>query len=312
MALKRQEVIQIRTAVRALQSNEPAVRVETFISRALGLNPVQQAQYFPAPDPAGLLNLAVAHLTKEREKILRDECHIPDFIVYQDARNKPTVAGFGTYLTGLPIPAKARGRLAHHRDVRTALRRMRNGHDLEAVAAAVMNVHCDYGEATRGSGDQGIDAIGWKRLVSIDPSFADGAFDPKSPLPGDKAFLFASSKAFTDGRTGSPSAISPAHIRELVGGWVIQRTSVAQWQKVGIKMLSPVQMVLVTTYRLSAEAKTEARELGVQVWGIPELIYLICLTAPDTVFDPQNNHTFSTPAFNTWWRLRNQTRLMSV
>jgi hypothetical protein len=254
----------------------------------------------------------VAHLTKEREKILRDECQVPEFAVYQDAQSIPHVAGFDTYLATKNLDARMRGRLAHHQAIRTILRRMQRGHNLEALAAAIMNAHCGYGEATRGSGDQGIDAIGWRPLVIIDPCFSEGAFEPETVLPGDKVFLFASSKASTDGGTGAPSLISPAHIRELVGGWTIQRSSVAKWQGVGIRMLTPVQMVLVTTYRLSMEAKAECRTLGVQVWGIPELIYLICLAAPDAVFDAANNYAFSTPAFNAWWGLRNQSRLMAV
>jgi hypothetical protein len=311
MALSPQEVRQIITAVRALPLNAPSVPVEDFIGGVLQLNMVQQAQYFPNPDPAGLLSVAVSRLTKNREKMLRYECQVPDFAVYEDAQKKPHVAGTDTYLTLKAVDPKLRGRLAHHKTIRTALRGMRVGHDLEALAAAIMNAHCDYGEATQGSGDQGIDAIGWKKLLLIHPCFSDGDFEPKGPPPGDKVLLFASSKAFTDGRAGPPGTISPAHIRELVGGWVIQRSSVAQWQKVGIRMLSPVQMVLVTTYRLSPQAKIECRELGIQVWGIPELIYLICLAAPDTVLDPANNHAFSAPAFNAWWQLRNQSRLMA-
>jgi hypothetical protein len=155
-----------------------------------------------------------------------------------------------------------------------------------------MNVECDYGEATRGSGDQGIDAIGWKQLVLIEPSFSDGDIRPNEVLPGEKVFLFASSKAFTISRR-NPPLIKPAHIRELVGGWAIQRSSVGKWRSVGIRMLTPVQMILVTTYRLSLDAKAECRELGVQVWGIPELIYLICIAAPNTVFNPAANHAFS-------------------
>jgi hypothetical protein len=312
MALTNQEVRRITAAVRALAFNAPPARAEDFIAQTLGLNPAQQAQYFPNPDPTGLTGIAVGYLTEERETILRDQCQIPSFAVYQDQQNVFQVAGLDTYLTARQVPARTRGRLAHHRDVRAALRRMQNGHDLEALAAAIMNVHCGYGEATRGSGDQGIDAIGWRQLVLIEPCFSSGAFDPSKGLPGDQVFLFASSKAFTDGRAGPPSLISPAHIRELVGGWVIQRSSVAKWKEVGIRMLTPVQMILATTYRLSNVAKAECRELGVQVWGIPELIYLICLTAPDTVFDPANNHTFDGRAFGTWWRQRNATRLMAV
>ncbi len=312
MALSAQEVRQIIAAVRQLPSNAPSVRVEDFISQTLGLNPVQRGLYFPNPDPAGLLEIAVAHLTKKREKILRDECLVPEFTVYQDVHSQHFVSGFDTYLGIRNIAAKLRGRLAHHSVIRTALRRMKNGHDLEALAAAIMNVNCDYGEATRGSGDQGIDAIGWKQLVLIEPCFSEGDFIKNQVLPGEKVFLFASSKAFTDGKGTPPKIINPAHIRELVGGWVIQRSSVAKWHSVGIRMLSPVQMVLVTTYRLSMDSKAECRNLGVQIWGIPELIYLCCVAAPDTVFDAANNYAFSTAAFNVWWKLRNQSRLMTV
>lgn len=312
MALSAQEVRRIITAARRLPLNAPSVRVEDFMSGILALNPVQRGLYFPDPDPTGLLGIAVAYLTQERERILRDECHVPEFAVYQDANKNRFISGFDTYLATRNIGAKLRGRLLHHRAIRTALRRMQNGNDLEALAAAVMNVQCDYGEATRGSGDQGIDAIGWKQLVLIDPYFSEGDFIKDQVLPGEKVFLFASSKAFTDGNDTPPKLINPAHIRELVGGWVIQRSSVSKWQAVGIRMLSPVQMVLVTTYRLSIDAKSGCRSLGVQIWGIPELIYLICVAAPDSVFDATNNYVFSGTAFNAWWKLRDQNRLITV
>jgi hypothetical protein len=312
MALSTQEIRQIVAAVRLLPINAAAVRVEDFICNTLGLNPAQRLAYFPNPDPIGHLEIATAYLTEERERILRDECAIPDFAIYKDGQSNFCVSGFDTYLASKGVDVNLRGRLAHHRNIRTTLRRVRNGHDLEAVAAAIMNVECDYGEATRGSGDQGIDAIGWKHLVLIDPCFTEGDFTKNQVLPGEKVFLFASSKAFTDGRSGSPDLISPAHIRELVGGWAIQRSSVGKWQSVGIRMLTPVQMILVTTYKLSINSKAECRGLGVQVWGIPELIYLICVAAPNTVFDAANNHAFSSTGFRTWWRQRNQHRLMAV
>jgi len=49
-----------------------------------------------------------------------------------------------------------------------------------------------------------------------------------------------------------------------------------------------------------------------KIWGIPELIYLIRVAAPDSVFDAANKHTFSTAAFNAWWKVRDQNRLMAV
>jgi hypothetical protein len=77
-------------------------------------------------------------------------------------------------------------------------------------------------------------------------------------------------------------------------------------------MLSPVQMVLATTYRLSMDAKAECRKLGIQVWGIPELIYLICDAAPEAVFDAANNYAFSMASFNAWWKQRATNRLMAA
>jgi hypothetical protein len=228
MALSKQEVRQVIAAIRNLRLDAPILRVEDFIGSVLRLNPIQQAQYFPSSDPTGLLEIAVAHLTEERERILRDDCNIPDFAVFQDVQKHPCIAGLDTYLAFQTVDAKLRSRLLNHRNIRRALRRIGPGHNLEAVAAAIMNVECDYGVATRGSGDQGIDAIGWKQLVVIHPCFSDGAFPSARSLPGEKAFLFASSKAFTDGRDGQPSLISPAHIRELVGGWVIQRSNGVQ------------------------------------------------------------------------------------
>jgi hypothetical protein len=105
--------------------------------------------------------------------------------------------------------------------------------------------------------------------------------------------------------------LQPAHIREVAGGWVIQRTSTGIWQKVGIRMLSPVQMILVTTYRLSDASKSECRELGIQVWGLPELIYLVCLSAPADVFDSSKGYAFSARGFGAWWRTHHRNRLMA-
>jgi hypothetical protein len=131
-------------------------------------------------------------------------------------------------------------------------------------------------------------------------------------VPGEKVFLFASSKAVMVHKLGQTRLLDPAHIRELVGGWIIQRSSAGIWQKFGIRMLSPVQMILVTTYRLSNDGRAECHSLGVQVWGIPELVYLVCRTAPAPVFDAQNAYEFSAAEFRAWWTKRHQTRLMAT
>lgn len=308
MPLQPQEVRLVLSAARNLPLTSPPERVEEFVGRVLQLNPVNHSLYFPIQDPTGTLALAVSHLTKEREKILGDECTIPSFTVYHDPLNVAHIAGFSTHLAYINMDQTLRARLAHFAEVQSELRRIKHGPDLEALAAAILNKECDFGEATQGSGDQGIDAIGWKELVLIEASFSSGDISAKEILPGEKVFLFASSKAFTFGPSKSPKLINPAHIRELVGGWVIQRSSAGTWQNVGIRMLSPVQMILVTTYRLSPDAKAECRSLGVQVWGLPELIYLVCRAAPANVFDATANFTFSSKNFREWWKERDIAR----
>ena len=76
-------MISIVAAVRQLALNAPAVRVENFFSGVLGLNAVQRGQYFPNPDPTGLLEIAVGHLTRERERILQTECSITISTTYK-------------------------------------------------------------------------------------------------------------------------------------------------------------------------------------------------------------------------------------
>src|SRR5438034_11757699 len=118
MALSAQEVRQIKEAARQVTLVAPAERVEDFVCRVLGLNAVGRTQYFPSPDPAGLMAIAVGHLTAEREKILGVECSVPSFAVFHDTLKIPKISGFYTYLEAKPVDAQLRGRLNHHQDVR--------------------------------------------------------------------------------------------------------------------------------------------------------------------------------------------------
>lgn len=107
-----------------------------------------------------------------------------------------------------------------------------------------------------------------------------------------------------------PATISPAHIRELIGGWLIQRSDAGIWrQAANIKMLSAIQLLLVTTYRLSDESLSLCRDLGVAVWGIPELIYLICKHSPDSVFPCHPSSTFDADGMSNWIDSSGNTRL---
>ncbi len=206
-----------------------------------------QGQYFPSPDPDGSLAIAIGNLTHARERILRDECLVPTFVIYED-RGVSQIAGLSNYLELRGYDAHFRNRLVQHNSIRDALRRLQRGHHLEALAAAILNEACGRGEATQPSGDQGIDAIGWKELITIDASFSDGSASIPQIFPGQNVLALASSKAVVGQGRGKPKLLDVAHVRELVGGWVIQRSPVGKWKEFGIQTLTPLQMILVTTY----------------------------------------------------------------
>jgi hypothetical protein len=309
MGLSSSEMSATLKAARALKTDAPPISVEEFIGEVLTLNSVELAMRFPDPDPASALDIAVSELTNLRESILRDDCTIPNFVVFQDAGGKYQIGGLSSYLASMNADATLIARLTHHLRIRKCLQELQDGHHLEAVAAAIMSGLYDYGEATRGSGDQGIDAIGWKILANIEPSFSAGNLQESPELAGEKVYFLASSKAAIGNRKDKASLINPAHIRELVGGWLIQRTGAGIWSEAGLKMLSPIQMILVTTYRLSAESKEECRKLGVQVWGIPELVFLICKVGPPPLFAADPNTQFSAREFKKWWSRADGSRI---
>lgn len=311
MLLQAHEQRQVLASSRALPLTAVPQRVEDFIAGILGWNAIQQGLYFPSPDPDGSLAIAIADLTHARERILRDECIVPTFVIYED-RGVSQIAGLSSYLELRSHDVRFRERLVQHNAIRDALRRLERGHHLEALAAAILNEGCDRGEATQSSGDQGIDAIGWKELITIEAAFSDGSVSIPQVFPGQSVLALASSKAVIGQGSGKPKLLDVAHVRELVGGWVIQRSPAGKWKEFGIQTLTPVQMILVTTYRMSVNAKSECRILGIQVWGIPELIYLICKFAPDDVFDAAHGYAFSVPRFRAWWTERDRNRLIAA
>jgi hypothetical protein len=123
----------------------------------------------------------------------------------------------------------------------------------------------------------------------------------------EKVYFIASSKANL-GKKDEQDLVNPAFIRELVGGWVIQRTSVGHWNQTGISPLSSLQPIFVTTYRLSAEARAECRRLGVQIWSLSELIFLISKFGPDNLFGATGDSDFDKPAFAAWWGRKDKAR----
>ena len=300
------------TAAQRLPDDAPKRLLEEFIGFELQLSVVQQALLVPDPDPTGVGAVNISGFTKSRDLLIREEGKVPSYVVFKPkGQSQHFISGISTYLDkvrGGVDPAFLQ-RIKSRKAIRRVLRSLKQGHDLELVAAAIFENACGYGQATAGSGDQGIDAIAWKELLPIDDVFMDGLAGSGLLRPGNRVFFVASSKAMMDATGAAPlKLISPAHIRELVGGWLIQRSAIGAWTGLGLKFLTPLQLVLVTTYRLSEESQQDCHKLGVQVWGLPELTYLICKYAPLSVFgDP--NGTFSTPKFNAWWKSKSSTKL---
>lgn len=298
----------IRMAAENITFNQAAVTVEKFYQATLGLSSYQIANYFPKPDTDGDAAIAIGQLTQLREHILREKVEVPSFVVYKSSADY-FISGLSYYYKSIGSQYSTfASRLQCAAQIRSYLLGITKGHELEAISAALLGEICEIGEATQGSGDQGIDAVGINSLIPIDPVFLDGDSNEARIRPGQKVIILASSKACLGAATsGEVTSINPAHIREIIGGWMIQRSEASMWRHLGIQMLSPVQLLLVTTYRLSADSKSLCNQLGVQVWGIPELTFLLCKHAPVQIFP--SNTSFSTVEFEKWWKPKEGTRI---
>lgn len=311
MALTPLQIGKVLSAARTFPITGPAQTVEQFYGSTLALNAVELAENFPSPDPSGITAIAVSRLTALREETLRDRCEVPSFVVFKSVLGH-CICGLAYYYANVKAavnPPDFIARLSQIRKVRNQLISIDKGHNLETLAAAILGIVCTRGEATKGSGDQGVDAFGEQDLIPIDPVFIDGEINESKIFPGQKVIILASSKANV-AKSDPPDIISPAHIRELVGGWLIQRSEISMWKTLGVQMLTPLQLLLATTYRLSPDSKLYCNRLGVQVWGIPELTYLICRYAPNEIFSVSSG--FSVPRFEKWWREKEATKVFPV
>jgi hypothetical protein len=306
MKFSEEQLKQLRTAARALPFDAPLETVADFITRILEITPGEEAAIFGDAD-SDELTTATNTLTKEQERILLYDGQLPRFAVVVQDDQPDRIAGLGTVMGLLHDNPKLVARLAHHAQIRAALVALEKGHHLEAVAAAILHAACDSASATIGSSDQGIDAFAWQACLPASPLFAPTPLDCTDVMPMDweKIYFLASSKANLS-QDAKPDPINPAFIRELVGGWLLQRTGTGKWSQLGILPLSPVQLVLVTTYRISPAARGECMSLGVQVWALPELIFFIAKYAPDDVFA---GATFDVAAFAAWWQTKDESRI---
>lgn len=308
MRFNKTQTAKILVEARGLAYFAPQVSVEEFYCSTLAIDAINRGDYFPSPDPTCLLAIAVSNLTSERDRLLKEKEVIPNFVVFTDAVGKYFISGLGTYLISNGNNQLAQ-RLQHHNEIRKLLLQLEKGHHLEALAGGLLSRIYDYGQATRGSGDQGIDAIGWKNLQPIDNLALDGAISSPLPRPSERVFFIASSKATIDSSGPTPSLINPAHIRELIGGWVIQRSEFGLWKSSGIKSLTPIQLILVTTYRLSTKSRALCQGLGLQVWGLPQLISLIAQYAPANIFDANAPYSVVATNFKLWYMAHDSNRI---
>ena len=273
----------------------PSTKLFDFGSKVLNLNVIQAGTLL---DDSALMKIA-AQLTEYRGKQLFDQGKIPDFVVHKPAGGGCEICGLGTFLGIRNFNTQIAERLKHRAEIRKTLRELEKGHFLEAVAAALLNSEMTKGYATQGARDQGIDAVGWSILFEMNEAIVEKD-NQKVYSPDAKVFAFSSAKKSMS-TSDRISLISPAAIRETIGGWVIQRSNFGAWKREGVKMLSPVQMIFATTYRISEASRILCKELGVQVWSLSELVYLIVVNAPENVFDPSSGYQFCKAEFDKWW-----------
>lgn len=299
-------------AAKTISFDAPLRPVADFVTSVLSLDEAAQMALFGDSNSEELLRVTNA-LTGEVDHLLNFEGGIPPFGVLITEAQPDRIAGFGVILSVCGADPKLVSRLKYHAGIRSVLIDIAQGHDLEAIAAAILQAACGNADATKGSGDQGIDVVGWQSILPTEPLFASLIERGKQwALPSwEKVFFLASSKANL-GKKPKRDLINPAFIRELVGGWVIQRSSIGQWSQIGISPLSALQLILVTTYRLSADARKECRSLGVQIWSLSELIFLIGRHAPNAVFGETGDGAFDESAFKAWWGEKGKTRLSRI
>jgi hypothetical protein len=291
----------------------PDLEFSDFVTAVLGLNPSQRAALLPDPTtPPGdprrrVLDQLAALLIAHRTHLLADFAKLPTAVVFKhiDPATKYSsyhIMGLAIYLNHNGEKADFLARVRRSQEVRNYLAGIGDGFKLELLAASIMAELHDSCNPTRRGADQGVDCLAFDAIMEIDTWCCRGEVLAKLDRLGERLHIIASCKA-NEGNVanGIPNTISPAHVRELIGAWLIQRSAAGLWHtEAGVKLLSPIQLLLVTTYRLSDDSLSQCRKLGVAVWGLPELIYLICRFAPDAVFAPVAGQAFQAAEADKW------------
>lgn len=299
--LKREEEELVAEAFVKLPLDAPRQTLIQLVAITLGLNQSQVAAITPdnpisRDDPEGraAIHIRIAgRIEAQCNRLLREEGRIAPAVLLRDENATGELQGYS--VVGLLEFLRQSGndeefirRVSQIESIRNYLTGIGDGHKLEVLASAILIKIHKNSFPTRRSFDQGVDCCASQPIMEL-ASWCRirDSVTTTTPL-GEKLHIIASCKA-NEGNTqgGIPATITPAHARELIGAWLIQRSSAGLWQpQMGIKLLSPIQLLLITTYRLSDETLKLCRELGVAVWSIPELIFLLCTYAPNSSFEP--------------------------
>ncbi len=314
---------QLIAAFRSLPIDAPVKTLTEFIGDCLSLNPSQLASITPDSSLTyDSLDSKIAYhvqmasiLDYQRQSLIRKEARIPPAVLIAEKAPNGAVArylvlGLCTYLRQNRVEEKFLARLSHHDTIRTFLTNIGDGFKLEALTAALLQQTYPTTYATKKSSDQGVDIFSNKDILEIDSWCCMPDTYATIRKASERLHIIASCKANEGNSSGGiPATITPAHARELIGAWLIQRTGAGIWQqRAGVKLLSPMQLLLITTYRLSDDTLQLCRDLGVAVWSITELIYLICRDGPDQIF-PGNGASFNSSELETWLEAAGATRI---
>lgn len=297
LILNSAQVLAIKDAAVALAFDTPECDFTDFIATTLGLTVIQKAEITPSgPAPseknkANQIDSIAGKLYASRSGILHDKAEIPNFLM----RDKvDPITGFSSYwIGGLGAhlhTGKSKDiidRLRAHNEIRNYLCAIGDGKYLEALGAGLLSAEFSFSRATQGTGDQGVDIFSSVDVLKIGQWLSSGGGGSAGFREiGHTVHVISSCKANTGNLlAGYPNDLSPAMLREHLGSWLIQRSEHSIWNSRSIKPLSPILLLFITTYRVTDSVRQLASKMGVAIWGIPEIIVMICEKCPATCFD---------------------------
>lgn len=317
-----QDYRKITDAFTTLAPDAAESELENFVVGILQLNPSQRSKKFPDGDPDAdkdrllRLDLIASRLVAASQHAIAKGGILDAVIIKKKDQALSSeyyyVLGLEKYLAQGGETDRFINRTKNIHRLRAILGSISKGLFLEALTAAILRTIYTDANATQGTNDQGIDCLAKTQILPIQSWCCAPDTLAALSYTGSHLHIVTSCKANEgSSATGTPDTISPAHIRELIGAWMIQRSSSGAWQKpASISLLAPIQLLLSTTYKLSDASSLLCKDLGVAVWGITELIYLIIRHAPESVFPPASGHAFDKASFDAWVLSANNSRLM--